>query len=354
MPEMRFQIRWPDGADETCYSPSLVIKDHLAVGVSYSRLRFSRTQPHGADDRKRTCAREIRHSVLTRARPACAHRGPRTRFTPSPPRARHYRRIRRMIFRNPWSQPCPHLHRIIPSSSSAAVRPVSSISYHLNRSHIDHIVLEKNAIAHSWKTQRWDAFCLVTPNWQCQLPGFPYPGNDPKGFMLRDEIVAYVENYAKRIARTRRWKASGSRASGSNRMAAFCWKRHRERCLQTTSCSLSAAITYPTCPRVAERIDPTNHANPFVGLSQSVPASRWGGPCGRQRPVRLPDRKDLHLAGRKASSGGWQRAATVRASIAAAMRWNGSTTSASMIFLSIQHSLQGEGPEERQSLSHRT
>jgi len=32
---MRFHIRWPDGSREACYSPSLVIKDHLAVGQDY-------------------------------------------------------------------------------------------------------------------------------------------------------------------------------------------------------------------------------------------------------------------------------------------------------------------------------
>src|ERR1700729_3055961 len=75
-----------------------------------------------------------------------------------------------------------------------------AMSYQLTQSGIEHVVLEKNQIAHSWKTQRWDAFCLVTPNWQCQLPGFPYQGSDPKGFMLRQEIVDYVESYARHIS----------------------------------------------------------------------------------------------------------------------------------------------------------
>ncbi len=43
----------------------------------------------------------------------------------------------------------------------------------------------KTALRTSWRTQRWDAFCLVTPNWQCQLPGFPYPGNDPQRIHAR-------------------------------------------------------------------------------------------------------------------------------------------------------------------------
>ena len=69
---------------------------------------------------------------------------------------------------------------------------------------IDHLVLERESVAHSWRTFRWDTFCLVTPNWQCDLPDFPYGrndaghgfgGTDPHGFMLKDEIIAYLEAY---------------------------------------------------------------------------------------------------------------------------------------------------------------
>ena len=35
MPEMRFLICWPDGLEESCYSPSLVIKDFLSPGTVY-------------------------------------------------------------------------------------------------------------------------------------------------------------------------------------------------------------------------------------------------------------------------------------------------------------------------------
>jgi uncharacterized repeat protein (TIGR04042 family) len=35
MPEMRFVIAWPDGREETCYSPSLVIRDFLDEGQTY-------------------------------------------------------------------------------------------------------------------------------------------------------------------------------------------------------------------------------------------------------------------------------------------------------------------------------
>lgn len=72
-----------------------------------------------------------------------------------------------------------------------------SLSYRLKQQGIDHIVFEKRRVAHSWKHERWDSFCLVTPNWQCQLPDFPYAGEDPTGYMLKDEIVDYVEAFAR-------------------------------------------------------------------------------------------------------------------------------------------------------------
>ncbi|WP_138517623.1 MSMEG_0569 family flavin-dependent oxidoreductase [Limnobacter alexandrii] len=71
-----------------------------------------------------------------------------------------------------------------------------SMSYLLTRKEIDHVVLERNQIGHSWRNQRWDSFCLVTPNWQCNLPDFPYAGPEPKGFMKKADIVAYLEAFA--------------------------------------------------------------------------------------------------------------------------------------------------------------
>ncbi|MGI4983048.1 MAG: MSMEG_0569 family flavin-dependent oxidoreductase [Janthinobacterium lividum] len=70
-----------------------------------------------------------------------------------------------------------------------------SISYLLKERDIAHLVIERERVAFAWREQRWDSFCLVTPNWQCTLPGFPYDGDDPEGFMKKDEIVGYLERY---------------------------------------------------------------------------------------------------------------------------------------------------------------
>ena len=50
-------------------------------------------------------------------------------------------------------------------------------------------------IAGTWR-QRWQSFCLVTPNWSVQLPGGAYSGPDPDGYMHRDSVVAHLESYA--------------------------------------------------------------------------------------------------------------------------------------------------------------
>jgi uncharacterized repeat protein (TIGR04042 family) len=54
MPEIRFQIQWPDGSQETCYSPSLIVKDYFTPNCDYALDDFvdrSRTALNIASDR---------------------------------------------------------------------------------------------------------------------------------------------------------------------------------------------------------------------------------------------------------------------------------------------------------------
>jgi putative flavoprotein involved in K+ transport len=68
-------------------------------------------------------------------------------------------------------------------------------SCELTKAGVEHVVLERGRVGQTWR-DRWDSFCLVTPNWSVQLPNGHYEGPDPDGFMARDEIVAYLEGYA--------------------------------------------------------------------------------------------------------------------------------------------------------------
>src|SRR5262245_14533322 len=69
----------------------------------------------------------------------------------------------------------------------------------LSERSIDHVVLERGEVANSWKTERWDSLRLLTPNWQCRLPGYAYDGDDPDGFMTMPEVIEFISAYAKQV-----------------------------------------------------------------------------------------------------------------------------------------------------------
>jgi cation diffusion facilitator CzcD-associated flavoprotein CzcO len=39
-----------------------------------------------------------------------------------------------------------------------------AVSHELTRNGVEHVVLEQGHIGQSWR-DRWESFCLVTPNW---------------------------------------------------------------------------------------------------------------------------------------------------------------------------------------------
>ena len=60
-----------------------------------------------------------------------------------------------------------------------------------------HLVLERGAIAQRWRSERWDSFTLLSPNWQTRLPGHRFAGPDPEGFMGAAQVVDMLERYAR-------------------------------------------------------------------------------------------------------------------------------------------------------------
>jgi putative flavoprotein involved in K+ transport len=58
------------------------------------------------------------------------------------------------------------------------------------------IILERgDSIAPAWR-ERWNSLTLFTPRRYSALPGLPFPG-DLDGYPTRDEVIAYLESYAK-------------------------------------------------------------------------------------------------------------------------------------------------------------
>lgn len=172
-----------------------------------------------------------------------------------------------------------------------------SMSYYLQANNIDHIVIEKNTVMNAWKEKRWDSFTLVTPNWQCQLPGHPYDGDDPNGFMDRVEIIEYLNQFAQKVNPPIMLNTSVDRISNSN----------TGYTLETSSGTLKAdqvviasgSYPVPIIPRMAERI-PSHiqqiHSEQYKNseqLNDGAVLVVGSGQSGAQIA------EDLHLSGRK-------------------------------------------------------
>jgi len=173
-----------------------------------------------------------------------------------------------------------------------------SVSYHLKQRGIGHLVFEKKTAAHAWTTQRWDTFCLVTPNWQCDLPGHSYDGPDPDGFMRKDEIVAYLKAFVAKVDPPIREGVAVSRVArrGDGR---FSIQTSEGDYTADEIVVASGGYHTPIIPRMAEKLPP--------GMTQ-IHSNQY------RNPAQLPDgavlvvgsgqsgaqiAEDLHLAGRK-------------------------------------------------------
>jgi putative flavoprotein involved in K+ transport len=69
-------------------------------------------------------------------------------------------------------------------------------SHFLTERSVDHVVLERDEVASSWRRDRWDSMTLLTPNWQSRLPGVPYDGADPDGYMTAVDVAGLLARFA--------------------------------------------------------------------------------------------------------------------------------------------------------------
>ena len=174
-----------------------------------------------------------------------------------------------------------------------------SLSYCLKERGIDHLVLEKDRAGSAWRSSRWDSFCLVTPNWQCTLPGFPYRGNDPYGFMPKDEIVRYIEDYVAFFEPPLHEGVEVRRVAHTSGKRAFAVTTSRGELSADNVVVAIGGYHSVTLPRMAERLPrdivqmhSSQYKNP-----QSLPPGELLVVGTGQSGCQIAE--DLHLAGRR-------------------------------------------------------
>lgn len=173
-----------------------------------------------------------------------------------------------------------------------------SVSWYLKQRGIEHLILEQRTACHTWREKRWDSFCLVTPNWQCRLPGFAYAGDDPDGFMKKDEIVSYLESFKTALAPP---LLEGVTVTGlkRNALGAFELRTSRGEYLADQVVIASGTYHAPRVPRMAERLSPS-----VTQLHTSAYRNAAALPAGAVLVVGTGQSgcqiaEDLHLAGRQ-------------------------------------------------------
>jgi putative flavoprotein involved in K+ transport len=173
-----------------------------------------------------------------------------------------------------------------------------SMSWLLKRRGVAHVVIEKRRVAEAWRTKRWDSFCLVTPNWQCQLPGFHYAGPAPDGFMKKEEIVQYIEDFVRSFDPPLRQGVAVQKLR-RHETGAFELSTDMGDLLADQIVVATGGYHIPVIPRIGERLPSeiaqlhsSEYRNP-ESLPEGAALVVGTGQSGCQIA------EDLHLAGRK-------------------------------------------------------
>jgi len=174
-----------------------------------------------------------------------------------------------------------------------------SLSHCLQQRAIDHLVIEKRSLVHSWRTQRWDSFCLVTPNWQSNLPGWSYTGADPHGFMVKDEINAWLAGFVEQVQAPALEGVTVDKISRVGEADSYTVQTSAGTFTADQVVVASGGYHKPVVPRMAERLPASitqYHSAQYRNPAQLPEGAVLVVGCG-QSGSQIAE--DLHLAGRK-------------------------------------------------------
>ncbi len=276
---------------QRCQSPSTADRAHLAEGGRYPRRRAAAPRRARPRRRERSASREVFGMACTAAprRSRRSSRGARDRDGDRRRSTRMRRAATRVRFPAPTRLAGHHevvdRRRRPGRASSVSHVPDASAASSTSCS-------SATASLHNWRDARWDAFCLVTPNWQCALPGHPYAGRRPRrlhGQGRDPRLRRALRDAASRSTRASTVHARPARASSS---------RRRHGALTADQVVLAVGGYHVPCV-------PRSHGAPGVTQLHSTATAT---------PASLPDgavlvvgtgqsgaqiAEDLHLAGRE-------------------------------------------------------
>src|SRR3954471_24201015 len=130
-----------------------------------------------------------------------------------------------------------------------------AIGHFLARAGRRFMILEAGeSVATAWR-DRWDSLVLFTSRRYDGLPGLPFPG-DPDGYPGRDEVIAYLEQYARTFELPIRFR-SRVRALRANDGGGFVLELDDDRRVEADQVVVATGPFHvPNMPALADELDP--------------------------------------------------------------------------------------------------
>ena len=164
-----------------------------------------------------------------------------------------------------------------------------AMSEHLGAAGVPHLVLERDRIAERWRTGRWDSLVANGPAWHDRFPGLEFADIDPDAFASKDQVAAYFEAYAEKIAAPIR---CGVEVTSVRRNAGRAGFR-----AETSDGVIESNYVVAATGPFQRAGDPGRRArgcraaaDPLQRLPQPGPATRRRGAGRRRRLIRHADR----------------------------------------------------------------
>jgi putative flavoprotein involved in K+ transport len=173
-----------------------------------------------------------------------------------------------------------------------------AIGHYLAEQGRNFVILEAaSEPAAAWR-ERWDSLVLFTPVRRDSLPGKPFPGA-PDHYPTRDEVVAYLEDYARELPVELNSRVTAVRQTGDGYVVEVEGDRSHEADQVVIA---TGPFQVPVIPAIAERLDPgvvqlhsTEYRNP-----DALPSGRvlvvGGGNTGFQIAEELAASRQVHLS----------------------------------------------------------
>jgi putative flavoprotein involved in K+ transport len=176
-----------------------------------------------------------------------------------------------------------------------------AIGHFLARAGRRFVILEAGeSVATAWR-DRWDSLVLFTSRRYDGLPGLPFPG-DPGGYPGRDEVVAYLEQYARTFELPIRFR-SCVRSLSANDHGGFVLELDDASRVEADQVVVATGPFHaPNMPALSDQLDPAlfqansaDYRSPS-GVPDGTVLVVGGGNTGFQIAKELSATHTVHLA----------------------------------------------------------